>query len=147
MLTARSAESEVVAALESGIDDYVTKPFSPRELAARIRALLRRRGRGETADSAAAAGLQLAEEEHCICLDGAPLRLSPRAHQLLACFIRNPRRALDRDQLAAAWGWEQNSGRAVDVYVRRLRTALGDAAPCIETVAGLGYRYNPGRLR
>lgn len=152
MLTARSAESEVVAALESGIDDYVTKPFSPRELAARIRALLRRgadggAGRRGGTDGAHAEGLHLAQREHRIYLDGVPLRLSPRSHQLLARFIQSPRRALGRDQLAAAWGREQSTGRAVDVYVRRLRAALGDAAPCIETVAGVGYRYNPDLLK
>ncbi|MCC7007486.1 MAG: response regulator transcription factor [Acidobacteria bacterium] len=145
MLTARSSEADQVAGLDLGADDYVTKPFSLRELAARVRAALRRR---HTKASGAAASyhgrhLQADFDAVRVAVDGAPIRLTRREFELLRCLIENKDRVLSRDRLLErVWGYSHFvETRSVDVHVGRLRAKLGAAAGQIETVVGLGYRF------
>ena len=146
MLTARTAESDRVTGLDLGADDYVTKPFSLRELAARVRAVLRRKQQG-----AAAITAQVYKGEHLvadfdavsIAVDGNPIRLTRREYELLKFLVENRNRVLSRDRLLErVWGYDRFiETRSVDVHVGRLRAKLGPAGNQIETVVGLGYRF------
>ena len=145
MLTARTAESDRVAGLDTGADDYVTKPFSARELAARVRAALRR-GRGsETMTTATYQGAHLAADFDAVAVtvDGAPVKLTRREFELLRYLVDNRNRVLSRDRLLErVWGYDHAiETRSVDVHVGRLRAKLGAAGRQIETVVGLGYRF------
>jgi DNA-binding response OmpR family regulator len=148
MLTARSSESDRVVGLDVGADDYITKPFSLRELAARARAVLRR-GRGDS--SAGSAASMVYQGKHlsadfdgvAISVDGEPVRLTRREFELLRYLVENRNRVLSRDRLLErVWGYDRSiETRSVDVHVGRLRSKLGVAGRQIETVVGLGYRF------
>src|SRR5687768_8815944 len=147
MVTARTGETDRVAGLDLGADDYVTKPFSLRELAARVRAVLRRRQQGP--DVAAAApyrcGHLMADfDAVAVEVDGLPIRLTRREFELLQFLVENRNRVLSRDRLLErVWGYDHAvETRSVDVHVGRLRAKLGPAGAQIETVIGLGYRFN-----
>jgi DNA-binding response OmpR family regulator len=151
MLTARGEEMDRVVGLEVGADDYLTKPFSMRELVARVRALLRRiahvrqimdADRRQDRDAICYAGLCLEPEAYRATLDGAPLELTRTEFKLLHFLLRNPGRAFSRAYLLdAVWGENYVAGdRSVDNAVLRLRKKLGDLGDCIETVWGVGYR-------
>ena len=147
MLTARTSESDRVAGLDLGADDYVTKPFSLRELAARVRAVLRRRR--ATADEARQArytGKHLTADFDAVAVtvDAKPVRLTRREFELLRFLVENRNRVLSRDRLLErVWGYDRFiETRSVDVHVGRLRAKLGAAGQQIETVIGLGYRFN-----
>ena len=146
MLTARTSESDRISGLDVGADDYVTKPFSLRELAARVRAVLRR-GSGGDRDAAAPVyrGRHIVAdfEAVSIAVDGAPVRLTRREFELLRYLVANRNRVLSRDRLLErVWGYDQAiETRSVDVHVGRLRGKLGPAGQQIETVVGLGYRF------
>jgi two-component system alkaline phosphatase synthesis response regulator PhoP len=147
MLTARTSESDRVAGLDLGADDYVTKPFSLRELGARVRAVLRRRrGAGEEARAARYAGKHLTADFDAVAIavEGAPIRLTRREFELLRFLVENKNRVISRDRLLErVWGYERFiETRSVDVHVGRLRAKLGTAGAQIETVIGLGYRFN-----
>ena len=146
MLTARTSESDRVAGLDLGADDYVTKPFSLRELSARVRAVLRRRSRPVEARPAVYQGrhLQADFEAVSVAVDRAPVRLTRREFELLRFLVENRNRVLSRDRLLErVWGYEHFiETRSVDVHVGRLRAKLGAAGQQIETVIGLGYRFN-----
>ena len=148
MLTARTAEADRVTGLDLGADDYVTKPFSLRELAARVRAVLRRRqqaagGRGRTSTSGRASpGADF--EAVAIAVDGVILVcLTRRQFELLRFLVENRESRVSRDRLLErAWGYDPFiETRSVDVHVGRLRAKLGAAGQQIETVVGLGYRF------
>jgi DNA-binding response OmpR family regulator len=147
MLTARASEDDVLKGLEIGADDYVTKPFSPRTLVARVRALLRRSAGGRAADRGIVHGaLALDPASHRVTLGGRERALTPREFRLLAVFMAAPGRAFTRDELVArAFGDEyEGFDRTVDVHVAHLRRKIEDdpAAPRrIVTVFGVGYRY------
>ena len=145
MLTARTAEDDRVTGLELGADDYVTKPFSLRELAARVRALLRRTGAPEERGAARYAGRHLAAdfEAVSVAVDGAAIRLTRREFELLRYLVQNKNRVVSRDRLLErVWGYDRLvETRSVDVHVGRLRGKLGEAGRQIETVVGLGYRF------
>lgn len=148
MLTARTSETDRIRGLDIGADDYVTKPFSPRELAARVRAALRR-GRiedpTEVEPNVIYNGTHLMADFDAIAVsvDGVPIRLTRREFELLRCLVQNRNRVLSRDRLLErVWGHERSiETRAVDVHVARLRGKLGAAARQIETLVGLGYRF------
>jgi len=143
MLTARTSENERVAGLDMGADDYVTKPFSLRELSARVRAVLRRRP--ATIPPAIYAGKRLKADFDAVAIevDGAAVRLTRREFELLRFLVENRNRVLSRDRLLErVWGYERSiETRSVDVHVGRLRSKLGAAGAQIETVVGLGYRF------
>jgi phosphate regulon transcriptional regulator PhoB len=164
MLTAKSGELERVVGLEIGADDYVTKPFSPRELVARIRAVLRRRSRevsAPTQDPIQVGGLRLDPTTHEVTLNGNPVDLTAREFELLWLLMRHPNRVFTRDFLLEhLWGYDfYGSTRTVDMHVSRLREKIEDdpADPTyIVTVRGVGYKLrgaeagrqraeNPGR--
>jgi len=147
MLTARTAESDRVAGLDLGADDYVTKPFSIRELAARVRAVLRRR---EGASAVPAAeniykGERLWADFDAVSVqvDGEPVRLTRREFELLRFLVENRNRVLSRDRLLErVWGYDRFvETRSVDVHIGRLRSKLRSAGAQIETIIGLGYRF------
>jgi DNA-binding response OmpR family regulator len=146
MLTARTSEDDRVTGLEHGADDYVTKPFSLRELSARVRAVLRRGADGgERRSGGSYRGERLVAdfEAVAIAVDGAPVRLTRREFELLRYLVQNKNRVVSRDRLLErVWGYERLvETRSVDVHVGRLRTKLRTAGRQIETVIGLGYRF------
>ena len=144
MLTARTDEADRVAGLDLGADDYVTKPFSLRELGARVRAVLRRRLHGETRTPVfKGAHLTADFDAVAVSVDGAPIRLTRREFELLQFLVENRNRVLSRDRLLQrVWGYDLGvETRSVDVHVGRLRAKLGTAGSQIETVVGLGYRF------
>jgi DNA-binding response OmpR family regulator len=148
MLTARSSELDKVVGLELGADDYVTKPFSLRELSARIRALLRRvdQLRGERARAVQLGPIAVDLAGHRLLRDGAPVPLKPKAFELLAFLVDHPGQVFSRDQLLEqVWGYDYaGETRTVDVHVHWLRAAIENdpAAPrFIHTVRGVGYVF------
>jgi two-component system, OmpR family, phosphate regulon response regulator PhoB len=147
MLTARAEEREKVAALEAGADDYVTKPFSPRELMARIKAVLRRRAPHATADVVEIEGLRLNPAAHEVVSGKRKLELGPTEFRLLHFLMTHRDRVYSRAQLLdAVWGDHVFiEERTVDVHVRRLRAALEATGhdTLIETVRSAGYRFAP----
>ncbi|MFJ8791896.1 response regulator transcription factor [Streptomyces sp. NPDC102462] len=147
MLTARGDEDDRVLGLEVGADDYVTKPFSPRELVLRVESVLRRtRPRGDLGPLAAA-GLTVDRAARRAAKGGVELALTLREFDLLAFFLRHPGRAFSRaDLMREVWGWDFGDLSTVTVHVRRLRGKVEDdpARPrLIRTVWGVGYRFDP----
>jgi two-component system, OmpR family, alkaline phosphatase synthesis response regulator PhoP len=144
MLTAKTSESDRVTGLDVGADDYVTKPFSPRELAARVRAVLRR-GRGDVPAPAIYRGKFLVADFDAVAVsvEGRSVRLTRREFELLKYLVENRNRVLSRDRLLErVWGYDRLvETRSVDVHVGRLRGKLGPVGRQIETVVGLGYRF------
>jgi DNA-binding response OmpR family regulator len=154
MLTARGEETDRVVGLELGADDYLTKPFSMRELIARVRALLRRAevveqtlqaDRSSGQEQIVRAGLVLDPDAHLATLDGVALELSPTEFTLLQLLLRSPGRAFSRSYLLdTVWGESYVGGdRSVDNAMLRLRKKLGALGDAIETVWGVGYRMRP----
>ena len=146
MLTARGEEADRIVGLELGADDYVTKPFSPRELAARVRSVLRRTASaGETVSALEFGDVQLERETRDVRKAGSPVRLTAKEFDLLWFFASHPRRVFSRDQLmASVWGYTAalDTG-TVTVHIRRLREKIEDdpSQPrYLETVWGIGYR-------
>jgi two-component system phosphate regulon response regulator PhoB len=146
MLTARAEEGDKVAGLECGADDYVTKPFSPRELVARINAVLRRSSPGGADDLVRANGLTLDQAGHRVLAGESTVSLGPTEYRLLAFFMTHPERVYSRSQLLdRVWGGNVYvEERTVDVHIRRLRKALEDHGydRYIQTVRGAGYRFS-----
>ncbi len=145
MLTARANEQDKISGLESGADDYITKPFSPRELVARIQAVLRR-ARADSGDNVTAGVLEIDIAGHRVTADGAEIRLGPTEYRLLKFLMTHPDRVYSRAQLLdRVWGANVYvEERTVDVHVRRLRKALAEHAAdhYIQTVRGSGYRFS-----
>ncbi len=145
MLTAKSSETDRVTGLELGADDYVTKPFSLRELTARVRAVLRRAASPEDRPAATYVGTHLVADFDAVSVmvDGEQVRLTRREFELLRYLVQNKNRVVSRDRLLErVWGYERLvETRSVDVHVGRLRQKLGSAGRQIETAVGLGYRF------
>ncbi len=146
MLTARAAEGDKVAGLDGGADDYVTKPFSPRELLSRINAVLRRGGAAEEGDLLQAAGLTMDRASHRVSRDGREVTLGPTEYRMLEFFMQNPERVYSRSQLLdRVWGGNVYiEERTIDVHIRRLRKALEEVQMdhVVQTVRGSGYRFS-----
>ncbi len=149
MVTARGEEADRVAGLEAWVDDYVTKPFSPRELKARIKAVLRRRAPEAAQEPLAAGPVRLDPSTHRVTVDGRPVHLGPTEFRLLRYLLARPERVHTRAQLLDhVWGDHVYiEERTVDVHIRRLRVALEPygAQDLIETVRGAGYRLAAAR--
>lgn len=143
MLTARGEETDRVNGLNSGADDYMVKPFSPGELVARVKAVLRRSRPERHRDALEYAGIRMDLTAHRVTRDGRPVRLGPTEFRLLRVFLEKPGRVFSREQLLdKAWGRNiYVELRTVDVHIRRLRKALniGDASDVIRTVRSAGY--------
>jgi two-component system, OmpR family, phosphate regulon response regulator PhoB len=146
MLTARAEESDKVAGLDGGADDYVTKPFSPRELLARIHAVLRRAGPNGEGERIAFAELALDQASHRVLIGEQTVPLGPTEYRMLEFFMTHPERVYTRDQLLdRIWGGNVYvEERTIDVHIRRLRKALEEFGydRFVQTVRGSGYRFS-----
>ena len=145
MLTARGEEADKLKSFDSGIDDYLTKPFSPKELVARVKALMRRTGLPEDGHIIVQ-GLDLDTNAHRLTINGDPIRIGPTEFKLLELLMSNPNRAFGRAQLLdRVWGRNVYvEERTVDVHILRLRKALSkfDLDRLVQTVRGIGYRFS-----
>ena len=143
MLTARGDEADRVAGLDAGADDYIVKPFSPRELLARIRAVLRRRVPESAGGVVKVGDLQLDADTYRVTWQDQPVKLGPTEFKLLQFLMRSPERVHSRGSLLdKVWGDHVYiEERTVAVHVKRLREALGQAGTMLETVRGAGYRF------
>ncbi|MDR2874758.1 MAG: phosphate regulon transcriptional regulator PhoB [Methylobacillus sp.] len=153
MLTARAEEADRIAGLDAGADDYIVKPFSTKELLARVRAVLRRRAPHATGEAVTVGALTLDPSTHRVSWNGAPVKLGPTEFRLLHHLLRAPERVHSRAQLLdKVWGDHVFiEERTVDVHIKRLRENLCDAAgeagaSAIETVRGVGYRLSAQAL-
>ena len=143
MLTAKSEEIDRIIGLELGADDYVVKPFSPREIALRIRNILRRRSVPETLGPVRAGPLVIDVEGHHVSVSGSTVSLTATEFKLLATLFQRRGRVQTREELLdVVWGYDyMGYGRTVDAHIKRLREKLGEAAGMVETVRGVGYRF------
>ncbi len=146
MLTARGEVDDKIRSLDTGVDDHITKPFSSRELIARIRALLRRSGKLEKLNRIEAGGVTLISDQHRVLINGVAVNISPTEYRLLEFFLMNPDRLYTRSQLLDhVWGRHSSiEERTVDVHIRRLRKLLAEfeKESLIQTVRGFGYRFS-----
>jgi len=146
LLTARGEEEDKVRGLDVGADDYVTKPFSPRELIARIRAVLRRTGRFGRGGKVVAGGITLDSDEHRVTIGDSTVAVSPTEYRLLEFFLTHAGKVYSRTQLLdQVWGRSTYiEERTVDVHIRRLRRILAEhgCEELIQTVRGFGYRFS-----
>lgn len=146
MLTAKAEESSKISGLDSGADDYIAKPFSPRELLSRIQAILRRVSREELKNTIVVGGLEFDPLEHRISIAGNLINLAPTEFRLLQFFLTHQERVYSRDQILD-YVWGKNvylDERTVDVHIRRLRKAISVAGhdEYVQTVRGAGYRFS-----
>ena len=146
MLTARTEEDDKIKSLDSGVDDHISKPFSSRELLARIRAVLRRCGKLDKLKRIESGGITLISDEHRVLILGQPITISPTEYRLLEFFLSNQDRLFSRSQLLdQVWGRHSSiEERTVDVHIRRLRKLLSNFGKenLIQTVRGFGYRFS-----
>ena len=146
LLTARAEESNKISGLDSGADDYISKPFSPRELVARVKAVLRRLGREELKEPILVGRLVFDPLAHRVSIDGQSVNLGPTEYRLLQFFLTHQERVYSRDQiLDYVWGGNVYlDERTVDVHIRRLRKAISVAGHenYVQTVRGAGYRFS-----
>ncbi|MEO0085940.1 MAG: response regulator transcription factor [candidate division WOR-3 bacterium] len=145
MLTARADEADRVLGLELGADDYVTKPFSPRELVARVRAVLRRRQRGEDPEHLDFGTLSISPGRHVVTVGGERVELTTTEFRILLLLARKPGWVFSRDQiLESLWGGEKAVlDRTIDVHIKNIRDKLGKAGVLIRNVRGVGYKLEP----
>lgn len=145
MLTARGEESDELFGFDLGADEYISKPFSLKILAARVQALLRRVEDNKGIKSFD--GLEIDEQGRYVYVDGANIEMSPKEYELLSYLAENPGKALSRDQiLNAVWDYDYfGDARTVDTHIKKLRLKLGEKGEFIQTVRGLGYRFEVSR--
>ena len=147
MLTAKSDERDELLGFELGVDEYISKPFSPKILVARVEAILRRTSGLAADDVIRAGGIEVNKAAHEVTIDGKSIELSYKEFELLRLFLSHPGTAFSRDQLMAdVWGTDYcGETRTVDMHIRTLRQKLGPYGERIETVRGVGYRME-GRV-
>lgn len=145
LLTARTSEYDKVIGLDSGADDYVTKPFGVMELISRIKAVLRRTGADAMAESLSMGAVALDVGRRTVTVEGAQVMLTFKEFELLHYLMQNPGLVLSRDKImAAVWGFDfEGESRTVDMHIKTLRRKLGDAGGLIATVRGVGYKLDP----
>ena len=143
MLTARSDEKDELRGFELGVDEYVTKPFSPRTLAARVNAILRRTLGTAAEKQLEAGGIELDKAAHIVKIDGEPIDLSYKEFELLQYFMENNGIALSRERiLNSVWNYDYyGDARTIDTHVKKLRSKLGSKSALIKTVWGIGYKF------
>lgn len=144
MLTARSDERDELKGFELGVDEYVTKPFSPRTLVARVEAILRRTGSHDEDDKIELSGIVLDKAAHQVTIDGKPVELSFKEFELLAYFMENNKIALSREKiLNHVWNYDYfGDARTIDTHVKKLRSKLGPKGELIKTIWGMGYKFD-----
>lgn len=144
MLTAKSEESDIVSGFEAGADDYLTKPFSPRELSVRVKAIIARSYPENKSTAVSYGSLTLDEDAMESTLDGKPLALTPKEFDLLLLMARHPNKTFSREQLLSdVWGYETvGDARTVDTHVKQIREKLGEHRNMLATVWGKGYKLD-----
>ena len=142
MLTARSDEKDELRGFDLGVDEYVTKPFSPRTLVARVEAILRRTSSRDENDRIELSGIVLDKSAHQVTIDGEPVELSFKEFELLEYFMENNRIALSREKiLNHVWNYDYyGDARTIDTHVKKLRSKLGSKGELIKTIWGMGYK-------
>ena len=144
MLTAKSDESDELTGFELGVDEYITKPFSPKILVARVSAILRRSGAAVgTENCLEAGGIKLDKTAHMVTVDGKPIELSYKEFELLAYFMENQGIALSREKiLNSVWNYDYfGDARTIDTHVKKLRAKIGEKGEYIKTIWGMGYKF------
>lgn len=143
MLTARGDERDELLGFELGVDEYISKPFSPKILVARVEAILRRTGRDASADKLSAGGIVIDKAAHIATVDGEPMELSFKEFELLTYFLENQGIALSREKiLNAVWNYDYfGDARTIDTHVKKLRSKMKDKGEYIQTVWGMGYKF------
>ena len=143
MLTARSEERDELQGFELGVDEYISKPFSPKILVARVNAILRRTFGTVGNDSLEAGGITIDKSAHIVKIDGIPIELSYKEFELLTYFIENQGIALSREKiLNNVWNYDYfGDARTIDTHVKKLRSKLGDKGEYIKTIWGMGYKF------
>ncbi|MCI6420982.1 MAG: response regulator transcription factor [Blautia sp.] len=142
MLTARGDERDELLGFELGVDEYISKPFSPKILVARVEAILRRTNAG-TADVLAAGGIEVNKAAHIATIDGEPMELSYKEFELLTYFLENQGIALSREKiLNSVWNYDYfGDARTIDTHVKKLRSKMGKKGEYIKTIWGMGYKF------
>lgn len=145
MLTARGDERDELRGFKLGVDEYISKPFSPKILVARVEAILRRSGGEEGGAQLRAAGITLDKTAHEVLIDGAPVELSYKEFELLAFFMENKGIALSREKiLSRVWNYDYfGDARTIDTHVKKLRAKMGEKGSLIRTIWGMGYKFDP----
>lgn len=144
VLTARSEEADELFGFDLGTDEYITKPFSPKVLVARVKALLKRsNGCANNEDLLSIGGIEIDKEAHKVFIDNEEIELTPKEYELLVYLVQNQGKALTRDSmLNEVWGYDYfGDTRTVDTHIKRLRIKLLDKNDLIQTVRGIGYRF------
>ena len=143
MLTARGDERDELLGFELGVDEYISKPFSPKILVARVEAILRRTGQGNTEDTLSAGGIVIDKAAHIATVDGKTIDLSFKEFELLTYFLENQGIALSREKiLNSVWNYDYfGDARTIDTHVKKLRSKMGDKGEYIKTVWGMGYKF------
>lgn len=143
MLTAKSGEADELRGFELGIDEYITKPFSPKVLVARVEAVLRRSGNNSEENNLVAGGIELDVSGHQVLVDGQSVELSYKEFELLSYFLQNQGVALSREKiLNNVWNYDYfGDARTIDTHVKKLRNKLGDKGDYIKTIWGMGYKF------
>ena len=143
MLTARSDERDELLGFDLGVDEYISKPFSPKILVARVEAILRRTGQSNPEDVLSAGGIVIDKAAHLATVDGNPMELSFKKFELLTYFLENEGIALSREKiLNSVWNYDYfGDARTIDTHVKKLRSKMGDKGEYIKTVWGMGYKF------
>ena len=143
MLTARSDERDELLGFDLGVDEYISKPFSPKILVARVEAILRRTGQGSAEDVLSAGGIVIDKAAHLATVDGKTMDLSFKEFELLTYFLENEGIALSREKiLNSVWNYDYfGDARTIDTHVKKLRSKMGDKGEYIKTVWGMGYKF------
>lgn len=144
MLTAKSDERDELLGFELGVDEYISKPFSPKILVARVEAILRRTGQVAGDDILEAGGIQLNKAAHIILIDGRQIELSYKEFELLTYFMENKGIALSREKiLNSVWNYDYfGDARTIDTHVKKLRNKMGEKGNLIKTIWGMGYKFD-----
>ena len=143
MLTARSDERDELLGFDLGVDEYISKPFSPKILVARVEAILRRTGQNNPEDVISAGGIVIDKAAHLATVDGKPMELSFKEFELLTYFLENQGIALSREKiLNSVWNYDYfGDARTIDTHVKKLRSKMGEKGEYIKTVWGMGYKF------
>ena len=143
MLTAKGEERDELTGFSLGVDEYISKPFSPKILVARVEAILRRSGIRTGMEVLSVGGIEIDKEAHQVNVDGKPVDLSYKEFELLSYFMENKGIALSREKiLNNVWNYDYfGDARTIDTHVKKLRNKLGDKGDCIKTIWGMGYKF------